>query len=130
MDYMQLTVYLTDVNQETHCFSLSPESANAPILNTAGQLDRNGIVDCRVVEVTAKFSCFLIRVIILEFRWYDGTISQKCTRTVTIICLYSFTLVFCNSDSCCMENSNIKQYYCTSHPTTIYNAVSIQCSYP
>ena len=46
MDYMQLMVYLTDVNQETHCFSLSPESANAPILNTAGQLDRNGIVDC------------------------------------------------------------------------------------
>ena len=52
MDYMQLMVYLTDVNQETHCFSLSPESANAPILNTVGQLDRNGIVDCQGVAGT------------------------------------------------------------------------------
>ena len=52
MDYMQLMVYLTDVNQETHYFSLSPESANAPILNTAGQLDRNGIVDCHGVAGT------------------------------------------------------------------------------
>ena len=43
---MQLMVYLTDVNQETLCFSLSPESANALTLDTAGQLDRNGIVDC------------------------------------------------------------------------------------
>ena len=37
MDYMQLMVYLTDVNQETHCFALSPKSANAPILDTVGQ---------------------------------------------------------------------------------------------
>ena len=52
MDYMQLMVYLPDVNQETRCFSLSPESANAPILNTAGQLDRNGFVDCHGVAGT------------------------------------------------------------------------------
>ena len=39
-------VYLTNVNQETHCFSISPESVNTPILDTADQLDRNGIVDC------------------------------------------------------------------------------------
>jgi len=49
---MQLTVYLTDVNQETHCFSLSPESANALTLDTAGQLDRNGIIDCHGVAGT------------------------------------------------------------------------------
>ena len=52
MDYMQLMVYLTDVNQETHCFSLSPESVNTPILDMSDQLDRNGIVDCHGVAGT------------------------------------------------------------------------------
>ena len=52
MDYIQLMVYLTNVNQETHCFSISPESVNAPILDTVNQLDRNGIVDCHGVAGT------------------------------------------------------------------------------
>ncbi|MDP6506644.1 MAG: phytanoyl-CoA dioxygenase family protein, partial [Planctomycetota bacterium] len=32
MDYIQLMLYLSDVHEGTHCFSLSPESAEAPIL--------------------------------------------------------------------------------------------------
>ena len=45
MDYIQLMLYLTDVDENTHCFSLSPESVNNPILDTEAQLDRDGIVD-------------------------------------------------------------------------------------
>ena len=43
MDYIQLMLYLTDVNKTTHCFSLSPESIDDPILNDKqAQLDRGG----------------------------------------------------------------------------------------
>ena len=45
IDYVQLMVYLTDVAEDTHCFSLSPESIDAPILaDTTAQLQR-GIHD-------------------------------------------------------------------------------------
>ena len=81
---------------------------------------------CCVVKVAVKVPCFLVRVIVTEFRWYDGTIAQKRTRTMTVVRLYGFTLMFCYSDGCCMEDSIIKQYHCTSHAMTIYNTVSIQ----
>ncbi|MDA1138545.1 MAG: phytanoyl-CoA dioxygenase family protein [Planctomycetota bacterium] len=45
MDYIQLMLYLSDVHEGTHCFSMSPESADAPILEIEPQLERNGIVD-------------------------------------------------------------------------------------
>jgi hypothetical protein len=45
MDYLQMMLYLTDVDETTHCFSLSPESVDEPVLDTAAQLERNGIVD-------------------------------------------------------------------------------------
>ena len=32
MDYIQLMVYLSDVDEETHCFSLSPEAVSQPVL--------------------------------------------------------------------------------------------------
>lgn len=45
MDYMQLLLYLTDVDESTHCFSISPESVNDPILDGRAQLERNGTID-------------------------------------------------------------------------------------
>lgn len=46
MDYIQQMLYLTDVDAGTHCFSISPESVDDPVLdNKADQLGRGGIVD-------------------------------------------------------------------------------------
>ncbi|MYE90084.1 hypothetical protein F4X33_13930, partial [Candidatus Poribacteria bacterium] len=45
MDYMQLMVYLTDVDEGTHCFSISPESVDDPIVEVAENVERNGTVD-------------------------------------------------------------------------------------
>lgn len=46
MDYIQLMLYLTDVNADTHCFSLSPESVHEPILtDNDAQIKRGGISD-------------------------------------------------------------------------------------
>ena len=45
MDYIQLMLYLTDVDQTTHCFSFSPESIDEPVLDdNAKQLQRAGCV--------------------------------------------------------------------------------------
>ena len=46
MDYIQLMLYLTDVDAGTHCFSLSPESVEAPVLEDhEAQLQRGGCTD-------------------------------------------------------------------------------------
>ncbi len=46
LDYIQLMVYLTDVDERTHCFSISPESHDEPIINNHNeQIARGGIVD-------------------------------------------------------------------------------------
>ena len=45
MDYIQLMVYLTDVDEGTHCFSLSPECVEEPIVEIAENVERNGTVD-------------------------------------------------------------------------------------
>ena len=46
MDYIQAMLYLTDVSNRTHCFSLSPESIDDPVLkDNDDQLSRGGIVD-------------------------------------------------------------------------------------
>ena len=43
--FMQLMLYLSDVDETTHCFSLSPESMEDEILDTDAQLERGGIAD-------------------------------------------------------------------------------------
>ena len=43
--FVHAMVYLTDVHEETHCFSISPESIDDPILETEAQLKRGGVVD-------------------------------------------------------------------------------------
>ena len=46
MDYLQSMVYLTDVDATTHCFSLSPESIDEPVVeDREAQLERGGVVD-------------------------------------------------------------------------------------
>lgn len=45
LDYLQLMVYLTDVDQGTHCFSLSPESIDEPIRTDKDAQLRRGIYD-------------------------------------------------------------------------------------
>jgi ectoine hydroxylase-related dioxygenase (phytanoyl-CoA dioxygenase family) len=46
MDYIQLMVYLSDVTEDTHCLSLSPESLDQDILeNQQEQLARGGVYD-------------------------------------------------------------------------------------
>lgn len=43
MDFIQLMLYLTDVDEGTHCFSISPESVDNPILlDHEKQLRRDG----------------------------------------------------------------------------------------
>ena len=45
-DYVQLIVYLSDVDEATHCLSVSPESVDEPVLHDNGeQLERGGVVD-------------------------------------------------------------------------------------
>ena len=46
MDFIQLMLYLTDVDEDTHCFSISPESVDEPILKDGlEQLERGGAID-------------------------------------------------------------------------------------
>ncbi|MXY57880.1 MAG: phytanoyl-CoA dioxygenase family protein [Gammaproteobacteria bacterium] len=45
IDYLQLMVYLTDVDEDTHCFSLSPESVDEPILAARDTQLRRGVYD-------------------------------------------------------------------------------------
>lgn len=45
MDYIQSMIYLTDVTPETHCFSISPEAADAPVLRQEEQLSQRGTID-------------------------------------------------------------------------------------
>ena len=45
-DYLQLIVYLSDVDETTHCLSLSPESVEEAVLDdNESQLARGGVVD-------------------------------------------------------------------------------------
>lgn len=46
LDYPQVIYYLTDVDETTHCFSISPEPAAGEILNDkAAHLERGGILN-------------------------------------------------------------------------------------
>jgi hypothetical protein len=45
MDYIQLMLYLTNVDETTHCFSISPEPTDGEILDRDEHLERGGIHD-------------------------------------------------------------------------------------
>src|SRR4051794_778635 len=44
LDYPQVIYYLTDVDEGTHCFTISPEPADSEVLDKAGQIERGGTV--------------------------------------------------------------------------------------
>ena len=63
MDYIQLMVYLSDVDEATHCFSLSPESIDQPVLkDNREQLERGGVYDLH----GAAGTCALFNVSVLH----------------------------------------------------------------
>jgi hypothetical protein len=43
--YLHCMIYLSDVDADSHCFSISPEALDAPILEKERQLERGGVVD-------------------------------------------------------------------------------------
>ena len=45
--FLQLMLYFSDVDETTHCFSISPESIHEPILDNEEQLKRGGKIDLR-----------------------------------------------------------------------------------
>ena len=63
MDYIQLMAYFTDVDENTHCFSLSPESIDQPVpKDNQEQLARGGVYDLHGPAGT----CALFNVAVLH----------------------------------------------------------------
>ena len=76
MDYIQLMVYLTDVDESTHCISFSPESVDEPILgDEQAQLARGGIYDLHGPAGT----CALFNVAALHTATTRPTTSERKT---------------------------------------------------
>ena len=79
MDYIQLMVYLADVDESTHCFSLSPESIEEPILDDHDdQLKRGGEYHLHGPAGT----CALFNVAVLHTATTRPTSAER--RTVQI----------------------------------------------
>ena len=62
MDYIQLMVYLSDVNEGTHCFSLSPESIEHAVLEDKEEQLGRGVYDLHGPAGT----CALFNVAVLH----------------------------------------------------------------
>ena len=77
-DYIQLMLYLTDVDETTHCFSISPESIDQEVLDTEAQLARGGIYDLHGEAGTA----ILFNVSVLHTA--TTRVTQKERKTVQI----------------------------------------------
>ncbi|MEZ4705824.1 MAG: phytanoyl-CoA dioxygenase family protein [Caldilineaceae bacterium] len=76
MDYIQLMVYLTDVDADTHCISFSPEAFDAEILvDKRAQLARGGVYDLHGPAGT----CALFNVAVLHTATTRPTQSERKT---------------------------------------------------
>lgn len=76
MDYVQLMVYLTDVDEGTHCISFSPESVADEILEEKeSQLARGGVLDLHGPAGT----CALFNVAVLHTATTRPTVSERKT---------------------------------------------------
>ena len=76
MDYIQLMVYLTDVDESTHCISFSPESVDHPVLkDQEAQLARGGVYDLHGPAGT----CALFNVAALHTATTRPTTSERKT---------------------------------------------------
>ena len=79
MDYIQLMVYLSDVDETTHCFSISPESIDDEILmDHQAQFARGGVYDLHGPAGT----CALFNVSVLHTATTRPT--QAIRKTVQI----------------------------------------------
>ena len=79
MDYIQLMVYLSDVDEGTHCFSLSPEAVSQPVLeDKEEQLKRGGEYNLHGPAGT----CALFNVAVLHTATTRPTQAER--RTVQI----------------------------------------------
>jgi hypothetical protein len=72
VDHLQLMLYLTDVDETSHCLTISPEAADDEILEPADQLARRGSTDLH----GAAGSAFLFNVSVLH------TATVRPTRSV------------------------------------------------
>ena len=76
LDYMQLIVYLTDVDQTTHCFSISPEdSFSKPCKTPQEQIDRRGTIDLHGPAGT----CALFNVALFHTATTRQTVTERKT---------------------------------------------------
>ena len=79
MDYIQFMLYLTDVGPETHCFSISPESINEPVVEEKEkQVKKGGIVD---IEGPAGTVC-LFNVAVLHTATARATTKERKTLQI------------------------------------------------
>ena len=79
MDYIQLMVYLSDVDEGTHCFSISPEAVSQPVLeDKEEQLKRGGEYNLHGPAGT----CALFNVAVLHTATTRPTQAER--RTVQI----------------------------------------------
>ncbi len=79
MDYIQLMLYLTDVDERTHCFSLSPEGLDDPVLSDNDeQLSRGG---CVFIHGLAGTVC-LFNVAVLHTATTRPTTAERKTLQI------------------------------------------------
>ena len=79
MDYMQLMVLLSDTDETTHCFSISPECIHEPVIREhEAQFERNGQYDFHAPAGT----CMLFNPSLLHTATTRST--QAVRKTVQI----------------------------------------------
>ncbi len=79
MDYIQLIAYFADVDAGTHCFSLSPESTEQPVLkNNEDQLARGSVYDLHGPAGT----CALFNVSVLHTATTRPTTAERRTAQI------------------------------------------------
>jgi len=79
MDYIQLITYFSDVDEGTHCFSLSPEALEQPVLeNNSDQLARGGVYDLHGPAGT----CALFNVSVLHTATTRPTSHERRTAQI------------------------------------------------
>jgi hypothetical protein len=78
MDYIQLMLYLSDVDETSHCFSISPENLGEQQLDQEEQLKEGGIVDLHGPAGTA----ILFNISVLHTATVRQT--QRERRTVQV----------------------------------------------
>jgi ectoine hydroxylase-related dioxygenase (phytanoyl-CoA dioxygenase family) len=93
MPYIQLMLYLTDVDASTHCFSLSPESTDDPVLDKEAQLARAGVVDLHGAAGTA----ILFNIAVLHTATVRPT---ECERKTVQVYYGPPESVYLSNDSC------------------------------